>query len=166
MKRSYTVDLRSTTIEDLDDEVLDAFSSAIFADRTLAGPACSADLALQVLTLRTCVDASSIDAAVAIATSAFARAAKKATLEAEVDLVESWLDVEGIADPQEVVMGGEVARRLQLSRERVRQMTESNKFPRPLMQTGRDRVWRWGDIALWAQLNERRTKVPRRKKSA
>jgi hypothetical protein len=59
--------------------------------------------------------------------------------------VAAWMDTEGIDHPDELVFGGEVARRLKLSRERIRQLVEGvGKFPRPLASSGRDRVWRWG----------------------
>lgn len=49
----------------------------------------------------------------------------------------------------ELVSGAEIGRRLGVSRERVRQLTRREDFPRPLGQVGSAFVWRWDDIDAW-----------------
>ena len=45
-------------------------------------------------------------------------------------------------------------------------MTEKPlRIPRPVAETDRDRIWRLGDIAEWAALEERAMKVPRRRRA-
>lgn len=57
----------------------------------------------------------------------------------------------------EVVSGAEIARRLGVSRERVRQLAEEpGRFPAPIGMTGKSRAWRWGDIADWTSGGGRR----------
>jgi predicted DNA-binding transcriptional regulator AlpA len=63
---------------------------------------------------------------------------------------------DGDQDRLEIVSGGEVARRVGISRERVRQLAEAHQLPAPAAVLRRDRGWRWGDILDWAQLNDRR----------
>lgn len=53
----------------------------------------------------------------------------------------------GVLD--ELVTGAEVARRLGLSRERVRQLAQRDDFPRPLGRVGNAIVWRWPDVDEW-----------------
>lgn len=49
----------------------------------------------------------------------------------------------------ELVTGSEAARRLGISRERVRQLAERADFPKPLGRVGNAIVWRWADLAAW-----------------
>lgn len=51
----------------------------------------------------------------------------------------------------ELVTGAEAARRLGLSRERIRQLASRPDFPRPLGTVGRATVWRWRDLADWSE---------------
>lgn len=167
MKRGYTLELRSGTAEsEITNDGLEAFAEALFADRRLAGPVATIDGALRALEIRTSVDATSAAAALDLAQAALVRAALKAGIDVDVAVASVWTDVDGIAEPDELVFGGEVARRLNLSRERIRQLVEGKSFPRPLATTNRDRIYRWGDVAEWAALNERKTKAPRRRKTA
>lgn len=48
-----------------------------------------------------------------------------------------------------LVTGAEAARRLGVSRERVRQLAQRPDFPRPLGKLGRATVWRWAEIEQW-----------------
>jgi hypothetical protein len=53
----------------------------------------------------------------------------------------------------ELVSGAEIARRLNVSRERVRQWAASPKlgFPAPVARVGRSVVWEWPPVARWAE---------------
>lgn len=51
---------------------------------------------------------------------------------------------------EELVTGAEAARRLGLSRERVRQLAEKPGFPEPLGKVGNAIVWRWRDVERWS----------------
>jgi hypothetical protein len=53
----------------------------------------------------------------------------------------------------ELVSGAEIARRLGVSRERVRQWAASPKlgFPAPEGRVGRSVVWEWPPVARWAE---------------
>ena len=53
--------------------------------------------------------------------------------------------------PDEAITGSEVARRLGVSRERVRQWAQRDDFPRPFARIGPSIVWRADDIARWAE---------------
>lgn len=48
-----------------------------------------------------------------------------------------------------------VAARLGLSDERVRQLAKSGDMPEPVGQLGRQLVWLWSDVWLWAIESER-----------
>ena len=166
-KRSYTVEIRSAAIDDeVTDMLSERFGEAVLEDRTLAGPVGGADGILHALELRTSIDAVSAVRALEVAEAAFDRAARKAKIRTEIALASVWLDLESVDFPDELVNGGEVARRLKVSRQRVAQLVAERRFPRPVAQTERDRIWRWGDVAAWARLTERRVKVPRQRKTA
>lgn len=57
------------------------------------------------------------------------------------------------AQRPELVSGAEIARRLNVSRERVRQWAASPKlgFPAPVARIGRSVVWEWPPVARWAE---------------
>lgn len=50
-----------------------------------------------------------------------------------------------------LVSGAEIARRLGLSRERVRQLARREDFPDPIGRVGVAIVWRWPDVEAWAE---------------
>jgi len=52
---------------------------------------------------------------------------------------------------ENLVTGADVARRLQISRERVRQLAERDDFPQPVGRLGSYIIWRWSDIEPWAK---------------
>jgi hypothetical protein len=165
-KQSYTVEIESDPLASPPtDEQLDDFSAAIFADRRLAGPVPAADLATHTLSLSTSVDAEHQPEALAIAITAFERAAARAKIPAAVSETLVMADQGEDIDVRELVSGGDVARRLGLTRERIRQLAgDPAKFPRPVAVIGRDRIWRWRDVARWAKVNDRKTKVARRRR--
>lgn len=51
---------------------------------------------------------------------------------------------------EDLVTGAEAARRLGVSRERLRQLAARGDFPPPLGTLGRATVWRSSDVAEWA----------------
>ncbi|MBM3679011.1 MAG: helix-turn-helix domain-containing protein [Actinobacteria bacterium] len=55
----------------------------------------------------------------------------------------------------DLVTTAEAARRLGLSRERVRQLAQRADFPRPLGKVGNAVVWRWTDIEEWRRHRRR-----------
>ena len=57
--------------------------------------------------------------------------------------------------PQDLVTGAEIARRLGLSRERVRQLAERPDFPAPLGRLGQANVWGWDGVDEWRRSNHR-----------
>lgn len=54
-----------------------------------------------------------------------------------------------MTDLEDLVTGADVARRLGVSRERVRQLAERDDFPDPLGRLGNYVVWRSADIEAW-----------------
>jgi predicted DNA-binding transcriptional regulator AlpA len=160
VKRSYTVEVRSTPVHDVSDTMLDAFSESLFKDRDVAGPAPSADLATQTLSLLTAVDANDHSAALAKALRAFKRALDRAGADGEVS--EAKVSVDRGDDRDELLSGSDIARRLGITRQRVHQLASRGRFPRPLVAFGTVTVWRWGDISDWASMQGRRVQRRRR----
>lgn len=158
MDQSYTVNIESAPLaEKVTLAGLDAFASALFADRRIAGPAPSANLAINTLGLTTSIDAPSPAYAFKTTEISFLDAVKKAGLgKPALVVLDVELDRLDKVDRHELVSGGEVARRLKLSRERVRQLSGNPaRFPAPIATVGRDRVWRWVDIIDWAARQHR-----------
>jgi hypothetical protein len=57
-----------------------------------------------------------------------------------------------VPDPEELedlVTGGEIAKRLHKSRTRVHQLAARPDFPKPLGRVGQSKVWKWSDIRAW-----------------
>ncbi len=59
---------------------------------------------------------------------------------------------------EDLVTGAEAARRMGVSRERLRQLSSREDFPQPLGVLGRATVWRDGDVAAWAVAHDREYK--------
>ncbi len=154
VKRSYTVKVRSTPLPEVTDAMLDVFSDLLFKDRGVAGPAPSADLATQTLSVLTAVDATDHSAALAKALRAFKRALDRAGADGEVSEAKVYIDRGD--DRDELLSGSDVARRLGITRQRVQQLSSQGRFPRPLVAFGTVTVWRWGDVADWASVQGRR----------
>lgn len=161
VKRSYTVEVRSAPGQDVTDTMLDVFSESLFKDRDVAGPAPSADLATQTLSVLTAVDANDHSAALAKALRAFKRALDRAGADGEVS--EAKVSVDRGDDREELLSGSDIARRLGITRQRVHQLASRGRFPRPLVAFGTVTVWRWGDISDWASVQGRR--VHKRKRA-
>lgn len=168
-KIPHTVEIRTGALEAaLTEEQLERFSAALFVNRTIAGPVVSVDPTINALEVRASVDAARTAEAIATVVEAVHRALNAAEIKATQGRIEGWPDNINVDYPDELVNGGEVARRLQISRERLRQLVTEGRMPRPVAETERDRIWRWGDVAEWAAVTSRKTKVARRraKKSA
>ena len=60
--------------------------------------------------------------------------------------------------PEDLVSGGEIGRRLGVSRERVRQWAADPKygFPEALGRIGASKVWRWDDVLAWSRQRQAR----------
>lgn len=54
-----------------------------------------------------------------------------------------------MSELEQLLTGADVARRLGVSRERVRQLAERDDFPAPLGRVGNYIVWRAGDVDAW-----------------
>ena len=56
-------------------------------------------------------------------------------------------------DPSELVTGAEIARRLGVTRTRVHQWASDPRygFPPSLGRYGSAKLWRWSDVAAWAE---------------
>jgi len=81
MTESYTVNIESAPLaEKVTPDALDAYASALFADRRIAGPAPSANLAINTVGLTTSIDAKSPDHAFMTTQESFLEAAKIARL--------------------------------------------------------------------------------------
>ena len=57
-----------------------------------------------------------------------------------------------LVELSELITGGELARRLAISRQRMHQLRESDPaFPPALGKVGHAFVWRWPDVQAWAR---------------
>jgi predicted DNA-binding transcriptional regulator AlpA len=55
----------------------------------------------------------------------------------------------------DLVSGAEIARRIGVSRERVRQLAEREEFPPALGRVGSAKIWRWSDVERWLAVTGR-----------
>lgn len=58
-------------------------------------------------------------------------------------------------EPQDLVTGGEIGRRLGVSRERVRQLAQRPDFPSPIGRLGSANIWGWNAVDEWRRANDR-----------
>jgi prophage regulatory protein len=58
-------------------------------------------------------------------------------------------------EPQDLVTGAEIARRLGISRERVRQLAQRPDFPAPIGRLGQANIWGWTAVDEWRRANGR-----------
>lgn len=163
---SYTVEVRTGALdEEPSPAQMGRMLDALTKDRTIAGPVIAVDGSVNALEIRACADAARTLDAIAAVVKAIDRALRAARISATQGRVDAWPDMIGVEHPDEIVNGGEVAARLKLSRQRILQLHQAGRFPRPVAETERDRIWRWGDVAEWAIVTERKAK-PRRKHAA
>jgi predicted DNA-binding transcriptional regulator AlpA len=161
MKRSYTVEVRTAPLEQLDDTIVDRFSRELFRDRRIAGPVAGANLVTRVLSVRGSADAVGLEDAVAKTLPRVLVALRRAGL-GEPDLTEAAVHVdlpedEFASSRDDLVGTPEVAARLGLTRERIRQLAAARgRFPPPIGNIRETKVWRWGDIADWIAAGGRR----------
>ena len=187
MTESYTVNIESAPLaEKVTPDALDAYASALFADRRIAGPAPSANLAINTVGLTTSIDAKSPDHAFMTTQESFLEAAKIAGLgKPMIVILDVELDRHDVEEspgvlhaercriaPAERVLEARLEitldeAALKISRERVRQLSENPaRFPPPLATIGRDRVWRWVDVVDWAAARGRRLAVGKKSRAA
>ena len=139
-------------------DAADAVLTRMRADLRLAAPAVRVSAPPGVLELRGNVHAGNAAAAGEIAIRRFVIALRRARA------TDSPAPIELAVEPftrsgnrSEIVSGAEVARRLGLSRERVRQLAESpGRFPVAVGNIRGSRAWRWGDVADWLSAGGRR----------
>ena len=161
MKRSFTIETRTAPLDHVDELVLERFAEALAKERRLAGPASGGDLLTRVLSVRTSVDATSPEEAVAVVLPRVRSALRRAGL-GSPDLTEASVQIDLPADRfwsarDDLVGTPEVATRLGVSRERVRQLANARaRFPAPIGRIRGTRVWHWGDVADWLAAGGRR----------
>ena len=167
---AYRVQLTSAPLRELQgaylERFLDAFTAVVHKDRHLRGATTSADLLLRRIYLTAVIEDAGGDprTALALVSEAFhagARAAsEKLRLErVGVHVVESLVEVleDDEEDRQELLGTPDIAMRLGISRERVRQLVAMpGRFPLPVARVRGTHVWRWGDIADWLAVDGRR----------
>jgi predicted DNA-binding transcriptional regulator AlpA len=167
MKAGYTVHLTSSPVRNLDEELLLSFSDAVDRERGVAAPAAAANLVTGTLRLTASVDQRDPDQALQKALTAFERALKLAGI-SDARVVEAEVEASvDVGDRHELLTGAEVARRVGMSRERVRQLASmTGRFPPAIATVGGYRIWRWGDILDWATMQERPLGTAKRRLAA
>lgn len=153
-RHSYTVHILSTPLSELSEERLLALVEALETERRIVAPVTSANSVTGTVGATVSVDASRPQDALDLALESFLKAARKAEIP-DVEIAEATVEAttEDEHDRHELVSGAEVARRIGLSRERVRQIVD--RLPTPVARVGSTRVWRWGDIADWRAAKDR-----------
>lgn len=139
-------------------DAADGVLARMRSDPRLASPAVRVPAPPGMLELGANVHASNASAAARVATRAFATALRRAGATDSPASVE--LAVEGVTrsgNRSEIVSAAEVARRIGVSRERVRQLAEEpGRFPTAVGNIRGSRAWRWGDVSDWLVAGGRR----------
>lgn len=139
-------------------DAADAVLARMRGDRRLASPGVHVLALPGMLELGANVRASNAGTAVDVATRAFATALRRARATASPASME--LAVEAVTrsgNRSEIVSAAEVARRIGVSRERVRQLAEEpGRFPTEAGNIRGSRAWRWGDVSDWLAAGGRR----------
>lgn len=160
VKQSYTAHVESAPLPiAITEEFLDAFAAALDRERKIAAPASSSNTATRTIGMTASVDAATPSEAFDAAVQAFWRAADTATKGARFGIAEAGveLDVGDDFERSEIVSAAEVARRVELSRERVRQLAaDPRRFPAAIANIRGSKAWRWGDIVDWLEAGGRR----------
>lgn len=159
MTKIYTVEAQTAPLPEMNADVMAKFATAAARERNLRGPIATASIPTRTLSLRSAIAAESLGDAISAFESTFRRAAGRVGV-ADVNIV----FVTGVLDEadegrsrDELVSGADIARDLDMSRERVRQFEEEpGRFPGPVATLGQVRVYRWGDIEDWLALGGRR----------
>lgn len=156
MRSYYTIHLTSAPVQGLGESLLLAFDNALERQRGVAAPIAAASLVTGTLRLTASVAARKPEVALTKARYAFEGALRAAgvrnpkVIEAEIESRQET------GDRHELVTGAEVARRIGVSRERVRQMvSRTGRFPPAAAVVGGYRIWRWGDVVDWAAIEGR-----------
>ncbi len=164
MKASYTVHITSSPVSNLDEAALLSFSDAIDRERGIVAPIAAANLVTGTLRLTASVDRENPEGALEKTRTAFERALRLSGL-ANVDVVEAEIEASvDVGDRHDLLTGAEVARRIGMSRERIRQLAAAKgRFPPAFANVGGYRIWRWGDILDWATTQGREVPISRRR---
>lgn len=127
-------------------------------DPRITSPAVRATGLPDVLELAGNVRAISAVSAASLAARAFSSALRRSG--AATSPMPTELAVEAATrsgDRSEIVSAAEIARRLRVSRERVRQLAEEpGRFPTAVGNIRGSRAWRWGDVSDWVAAGGRR----------
>ena len=163
MTRNYTLHLASEPFKGLTEEILLSFSDALDRERGVTAAVPAANLVTGTLRVTCSVRADDPEEALSKARRAFERAlrlggAPKTSL-AEIEIEAD----EDNGDRHDLLTGAEVARRVGISRERIRQLAaRPQRFPPATATAGSYRLWRWGDVLDWARVQGRQIGTKRR----
>jgi predicted DNA-binding transcriptional regulator AlpA len=140
-------------------QLTDRFASVLERQKRLSAPVAEANLATRTLSMTASIDASDPAEAFTSAVDGFTLAATQAAGGALIKVAQAAVEIDNGDGLQrdEIVSAAEIARRLGLSRERVRQLAaDPQRFPRAVGNVRGSKVWRWGDIADWIAASGRR----------
>jgi len=159
-ERGYTVELRTVPQPTLLESDV-AKIAAYFGGRKRPSVVVSADLLTRVITLRYTIDASNPHDALMSSFPYMLTTLDRCRAVARAEIAEAAvfpeLPEDQFASARDDLVGTqELANRLGISRERVRQYQEMGRFPRPLVTVRGTHVWRWGDIVDWLAVGGRR----------
>lgn len=155
-RQTFHVRMRSAALRQVNDRMVGRFRRQLAAERHVQAPAVSIDRATRTVAATMRLETATFWVAVQTAVEAFERAARALRISG-FEVIEVSMDQgPGGEERHELVSAGEVAHRLGLSRERVRQLTEiAGGFPAVAATVGGYRIWRWSDVRRWADLNDR-----------
>jgi predicted DNA-binding transcriptional regulator AlpA len=154
--RNFTVNFTTRPMRSLSDSDFARFVSALELAPELAAPAPAAHFTTGTLRLTASVDGASEEAAFSRAVRAFRRVLSNLSVPTAIAEATIEEDNGETISRHELVTGAEVARRLGISRERVRQLAADKKrFPQARFALGKAFVWHWGDIIDWADIEGR-----------
>lgn len=155
-RQTFHIRMRSATLGQVNDRMIGRFRRALAAERHVRAPAVSVDRATRTVAVAMCLESANFWVAVQTAVRAFEGAARALRVPG-FEVIEVSMDQgPGGEERHQLVSAGEVAHRLGLSRERVRQLTEvAGGFPAAAATIGGYRIWRWSDVRRWAGLNGR-----------
>lgn len=159
--RSFLVTLAAKPVRSLTADDFARFVSAIDLAPNLLAAVPAANLTTGSLRVTATVESTSEEAAFRRGLLDFRRVLSNLSLPPLV--AEAAIEEETGDDVSrhELVTGAEVARRLGISRERVRQLAANpRRFPQPRFALGRANVWTWGDILDWADVEKRAVRKP------
>lgn len=155
-RQTFHIRMRSGALGHVNDRLVGRFRRELLGERHVQVPTASVDHATRTVAATMRLEADNFWVAVQTAVEAFERAARALRVPG-FGVIEVSLDQGPLGEERhELVSAGEVAHRLGLSRERIRQLTEAaGGFPAAAATIGGYRIWRWSDVRRWADLNDR-----------